>query len=135
MKRREETNKKGERKQCFKLPWSTYWYGNMSIWWWMLRFPYMWEWSACWFLLFVLAFLHIFTLSRNNDVLWPQWREPTPLFVGIRALIDLLFPEEPYLSYQYNTVTYLVYGQACCCLILATPKPNFLHLFLFLSCL
>ena len=34
---------------------------------------------------------------------------------------------------MFNTVTYLVDGQACCCLIQATPKPNFLHLFLFLS--
>ncbi|KAG6771341.1 hypothetical protein POTOM_022692 [Populus tomentosa] len=29
-------------------------------------------------------------------------------FIGVSALIDLLFPKEPYLCYQYNTVTYLV---------------------------
>ena len=125
-----------KQKHCFELSWSTYCFGNTCIWWWQPRFSYMRQCSAYLFLLFVPAFLLLISLSLSQQwCIMTTMRGTSVPFIVVSALIDLLFPKEPYLCYQYNTVTYLGDIQACCCLIPATSKPNLLHLFLFLSCL
>lgn len=79
-KRKKRKNKRKKQKYCFKLSWSTYCFGNMCIWWWQPGFSYMQQCSSYLFLLFLLEFLLLLSLSRQWCIMTTMKRTARPFY-------------------------------------------------------